>query len=164
MRDPDQTEMTPVEQQQAQAAAEQAEAQKAMFMAELEGKQAETALKLANIQREHGMTIKDRGRDRGCDDLCAVRHHNADHRQGGGRHSSGSRMARLQGFACDAWASANAGTDAARATNARRAHAGGASPATRATHGAAAHGAAAAVSGPIINQLERKDERQRRNH
>ena len=60
MRDPDQTEMTPEEQQQAQAAAEQAEAQKAMFMAELEGKQAETALKLARIQREHGMTIKDR--------------------------------------------------------------------------------------------------------
>lgn len=60
MRDPDQTEMTPEEQQQAQAAAEQAEAQKAMFMAELEGKQAETALKLAKIQREHGMTIKDR--------------------------------------------------------------------------------------------------------
>ena len=60
MRDPDQTEMTPEEQQQAQAAAEQAEAQKAMFMADLEGKQAETALKLAKIQREHGMTIKDR--------------------------------------------------------------------------------------------------------
>lgn len=60
MRDPDQTEMTPEEMQQAQAAAEQAEAQKAMFMADLEGKQAETALKLAKIQREHGITIKDR--------------------------------------------------------------------------------------------------------
>lgn len=60
MRDPDQQEMTPEEQQQAQAAAEQAAAQQAMFVAELEGKQADAALKRAKVEREKGLAIVDR--------------------------------------------------------------------------------------------------------
>ena len=60
MKDPDQTEPTPEDMAQQQAAAEQAEAQKAMFMAELDGKTADTELKRAKIMREQGLAMKDR--------------------------------------------------------------------------------------------------------
>ena len=60
MRDPDQQEPTPEEMQQMQAAQAQQQAQEAMFMAELEGKQADAALKRAKVAREEGMAMKDR--------------------------------------------------------------------------------------------------------
>ena len=60
MRDPDQQEPTPEEMQQMQAAQAQQQAQEAMFMAELEGKQADAALKRAKVAREDGMAMKDR--------------------------------------------------------------------------------------------------------
>ena len=60
MRDPDQQEPTPEEMQQMQAAQAQQQAQEAMFLAELEGKQADAALKRAKVAREEGMAMKDR--------------------------------------------------------------------------------------------------------
>ena len=67
MKDPDQTEATPEEMQQQQAAAKQAQAQEAMFMAELAGKQADADKKvadakraLASAEREQGLAMKDR--------------------------------------------------------------------------------------------------------
>ena len=60
MRDPDQQEPTPEEMQQMQAQQAQQQAQEAMFMAELEGKQADAALKRAKVAREDGMAMKDR--------------------------------------------------------------------------------------------------------
>lgn len=60
MKDPDGGEPTPEELQQQQAASEQAAAQQAMFMAELEGKQADAALKRAKVEREQGLAMKDR--------------------------------------------------------------------------------------------------------
>lgn len=67
MKDPDQTEPTPEEMQQQQAAAKQAQAQEAMFMAELAGKQADADKKvadakraLASAEREQGLAMKDR--------------------------------------------------------------------------------------------------------
>jgi hypothetical protein len=67
MKDPDQTEPTPEEMQQQQAAAKQAEAQEAMFMAELAGKQADAEKKVADAkralaaaEREQGLAMKDR--------------------------------------------------------------------------------------------------------
>lgn len=60
MRDPDQQEPTPEEMQQMQAAQAQQQAQEAMFLAELEGKQADVALKRAKVAREDGMAMKDR--------------------------------------------------------------------------------------------------------
>lgn len=51
MRDPDATEMTPEEMQKQQAAAEQAAAQKALFEAELAGKQADAAKKGAEADK-----------------------------------------------------------------------------------------------------------------
>lgn len=60
MRDPDQQEPTPEEMQQMQAAQAQQQAQEAMFLSELEGKQADAALKRAKVAREEGMAMKDR--------------------------------------------------------------------------------------------------------
>lgn len=60
MRDPDQQEPTPEEMQQMQAAQAQQQAQEAMFLAELEGKQADAALKRSKVAREEGMAMKDR--------------------------------------------------------------------------------------------------------
>lgn len=60
MKDPDQTEPTPEDIAQQQANEEQAAAQKAMFNAELAGKQADAELKMAKVAREKGMTMKDR--------------------------------------------------------------------------------------------------------
>jgi hypothetical protein len=60
MKDPDQTEPTPEEMQQAQAQAEQNAAQKAMFEAELANKQGDAMLKMAKVAREHGLAMKDR--------------------------------------------------------------------------------------------------------
>jgi hypothetical protein len=67
MKDPDQTEPTPEEMQQMQAAQAQQEAQQAMFMAELAGKQADAGLKganarkaMASAEREEAMTMQAR--------------------------------------------------------------------------------------------------------
>lgn len=60
MKDPDQTEPTPEDIAQQQATAEQAAAQKAMFAAELAGKQADADLKRAKVKREEGLAIVDR--------------------------------------------------------------------------------------------------------
>jgi hypothetical protein len=67
MKDPDQTEPTPEELQQAQAANEQAQMQGAMAQAQLEGAQADAAKKVADAnlskaraEREQGLAMKDR--------------------------------------------------------------------------------------------------------
>jgi len=66
-KDPDQTEPTPEDMERMQSAQKQAQAQEAMFMAELENKQADTANKLANArkagasaEREDGGAMLDR--------------------------------------------------------------------------------------------------------
>jgi hypothetical protein len=66
-KDPDQTEPTPEELEQMEQAAKQAQAQEAMFMAELEGKQADTLKKtadarkaMASAEREEAATIQTR--------------------------------------------------------------------------------------------------------
>lgn len=67
MKDPDQQEPTPEDIAQQQAAAKQAQFQEAAAMAELENKQADTAVKMANAlklgmsaQREQSLAVKDR--------------------------------------------------------------------------------------------------------
>ena len=67
MKDPDQTEPTPEDIAQQQAAAKQAQFQEAVAMAELENKQADTAVKMStaakngiSAQREQSLAVKDR--------------------------------------------------------------------------------------------------------
>ena len=60
MEDPDQKEVSPEDMARQQAAAKQAAAQEAMFMAELEGKQADAAMKKAKALREGVLAMQDR--------------------------------------------------------------------------------------------------------